>query len=293
MGYVVVTPANNEERFIEKTICSMIHQTLRPLKWIVVDDASIDRTREIVSAYASQHSFIELLSLERPGRHFGYKAIAFNRGLAEARHIDYQYIGNLDADISLEPNYFESICREFEKDTTLGIAGGMVHTRMEGKFVSQETAPDSVAGPIQLFRRACFHQIGGFVALPNGGEDAAAEITARMNGWRVRTFPELHVLEHRRPGAATAGPLTSRLREGRRFHSLGYGLLFYLLRCLYRSMEPPPVLGSAVELIGYLEGLIGRKPILLSSQVVRYLRTEQRKKIVSLLMHSRRQWAER
>ena len=33
--YVLITPARNEEAFIELTIKSMIQQTVRPLKWII------------------------------------------------------------------------------------------------------------------------------------------------------------------------------------------------------------------------------------------------------------------
>jgi hypothetical protein len=38
IDYVLVTPARNEERFIEKTIRSVIVQTVLPKKWIIVSD---------------------------------------------------------------------------------------------------------------------------------------------------------------------------------------------------------------------------------------------------------------
>ena len=55
MKYVLVTPARNEQAFIEKTIESMIQQTLLPLKWVIVDDGSTDNTREIVGRYLAQN----------------------------------------------------------------------------------------------------------------------------------------------------------------------------------------------------------------------------------------------
>jgi glycosyltransferase involved in cell wall biosynthesis len=287
--YVLVTPAHNEEAFIDKTIQSMINQRIRPLKWIVVNDSSTDRTGEIVEQYAAHHDFIRLVNLRRSGdRHFGNKVRAFNRGLTEAQALDYRYIGNLDADISLEKDYFEKILRELDRDPNLGLAGGMVSTCMGDTFVSQEVALDSVAGAVQLFRRECFEQIGGYLALPQGGIDAAAEIMARMKGWKVRTFPELRVLEHRRTGTATSRPLVSRVKEGQRFQSLGYGFLFLFLRCVYRSMDRPRVVGSAATLYGYLKGLIKGNPIVLPPDVVLYLRAEQRSKLMRFLGHSRR-----
>lgn len=227
--YVVITPAHNEEALIENTILSMITQTVRPLLWVVVNDDSMDGTGKIVERYAEDYNFIRLINLRRSGeRHFGHKASAFNRGLTEVQDLDYQYIGNLDADISLEKDYFERILHEFLHDSSLGVAGGMVSSRIGDKFVSQEVALDSVAGAVQLFRRECLEQIGGYPALPLGGIDAAAEIIARMKGWKVRTFPKCGVLEHRRTGSSKAGPLGARVREGRRLYSLGYGWFFFV-----------------------------------------------------------------
>lgn len=262
----------------------MINQTIRPVKWIVVNDNSTDRTGEIVEQYAAQHDFLQLVTLRRSGdRDFGNKVRAFNRGLTETQVFDYQYIGNLDADISLEKDYFEKILREFDRDSNLGVAGGMVSTCIGDRFFSQEVALDSVAGAVQLFRRGCFEQIGGYLALPQGGIDSAAEIMARMKGWTVRTFPELRVLELRRTGSATNRPLAARLKEGQRFHSLGYSFLFLFLRCVYRSMRRPRVVGSAATFFGYLKGVISGNPIALPRDVVDYLRAEQRGKLMRLL----------
>lgn len=282
--YVIITPARDEETFIEKTLQSIINQTVKPVKWIVVNDNSTDRTGEIVARYAAENGLIQLISLKRSEeRHFGNKVRAFNCGLSEAQGLDYRFIGNIDADISLEKDHFEKLLREFDADPKLGIAGGMVSSCIGDRFVSQNVALDSVAGAVQLFRRDCFEQIGGYLALPLGGIDAAAEIMARMKGWKVRTFPELSVLEHRRTGTAKASPLGARIREGRRFYSLGYGLVFFCLRCIYRSMEQPRIVGSGAALFGFLQGLFKRDPIVLPPEAVNYLRIEQREKLLRKL----------
>jgi glycosyltransferase involved in cell wall biosynthesis len=278
--YIIITPAHNEEAFIAKTAESMIAQTIRPVKWVVVNDASQDRTREIMEGFAREHSFIELVNLERAaGRHFGNKVRAFNAGLERVKDLQFDFIGNLDADISFEPTYFESVLKQFATDTKLGLAGGMVHSFTDGEYVSQEVALDSVAGAVQLFRRDCFERVGGYRPLPNGGIDAAAEIAARMYGWTTRTFAEFPVKEHRLTGSATARPLASRVKEGRRMHSLGYGLLFFLFRCLYRSMTKPVILGSGAALYGYVGSVLSRSPVALPPDVVRFLRNEQRGKL--------------
>ena len=280
--YVVVTPAHNEEAHIERTIISMLGQTVRPLRWIVVSDNSSDRTSEIVAMYAQRHPFIRLIDLKRSGeRHFGNKVRAFNAGLAELRALDYEFIGNVDADISLESDYFEKVLAAFADQPALGIAGGMVSSRIGARFVNQNVSADSVAGAVQLFRRKCFETIGGYVALPLGGIDAAAEIMARMKGWRVRTLADLTVLEHRRTGTACGPPVFSKFKEGQRLRSLGYGFSFLFLRCLYRSLDQPVLLGSMATLAGYLQSALGRDPLVLPPEVVRYLRSEQRRKLLN------------
>src|SRR4051812_18373737 len=108
LSYVLITPARNEDAFIENTIHSVLAQTVLPLRWIIVSDGSSDRTDEIVQRYAAAHEWIELLRMpERADRQFAAKAHAFNAGYARLRDLEYDIIGNLDADITFEPDYFE------------------------------------------------------------------------------------------------------------------------------------------------------------------------------------------
>lgn len=282
--YIVVTPAHNEALLIEKTIESMVVQTVKPVAWIIVNDGSTDSTAELVAKYKARHSFIQLINVTRSGdRNFSNKVHAFNQGLAFAKHFSYDFIGNLDADISFAPDYFQQLLTEFQQDSTLGLAGGMVASYIDGEFVGQDVSLDSVAGAVQLFRRSCFEQVGGYVALPLGGIDAAAEIMARMKGWTVRTVPELSVHEHRRTGSATARPLGARVREGRRLYSLGYTWWFFCFRCIYRSLDRPRIIGSGAAIVGFLLGMLRREPLVLTSEVVRFLRAEQREKLLRKL----------
>ena len=283
-GYVIITPAHNEAALIGRTAEAVVAQTVRPTKWVVVNDASTDRTGQVIENFASRYPFIELVNLERAaGRHFGNKVRAFNAGLERVSGLDYDFIGNLDADISFGPVYFENILQRFLADSNLGLAGGMVHTTVGGEFVSQEVALDSVAGAVQLFRRKCFEQVGGYRPMPNGGIDAAAEIAARMHGWTTRTFAEFPVQEHRMTGSATSSPLIFRVKEGKRMHSLGYSPLFFCARCFYRILAKPAVIGSGAALYGYFASALGGNPQAVDPEVVTFLRKEQRGKLKRLL----------
>src|SRR3989442_3566156 len=113
LNYVLITPARNEAEFIESTIQSVVQQTLRPLRWIIVSDGSTDGTDDIIQNYTSEYPWIELVRQpERTERHFAREVIAFNHGYARVSQLDYEIIGNLDADISFEPDYFAFLIRK-------------------------------------------------------------------------------------------------------------------------------------------------------------------------------------
>lgn len=290
--YVIITPAKDEEQHIEKTIQSMLSQTVKPKRWVIVDDGSRDRTAEIVQKYLVPNEFIFFLKMEASDRNFASKVAAFNAGLELLKGTEYSFIGNLDADVCFAPDYYANIIAEFEKNTRLGIAGGAVYTRIGRKFVNYDAAPDSVSGQVQLFRKECFDQIGGYLPLELGGEDAATEIMARMKGWTVRKFAENRVWEHRRAGFAKNGALVAMYKRGMRFHLLGYSTVFYVLRSVYRLMDSPPFIGSALALLGFMVARLSRHPIQLPLEAVRYLRSEQMKKL-RLALFGKSTWLRR
>src|ERR1700685_1495981 len=98
-SYVLVTAAYNEGKLIEQTIQSIVSQTLRPVKWIVVSDGSTDKTDDIVKRYAAENDFIQLdrITEDHP-RNFAAQVNAINRGLSQLAATEYDFAGNLDAD---------------------------------------------------------------------------------------------------------------------------------------------------------------------------------------------------
>src|ERR1700690_531640 len=102
-SYVLITPARNEAQFIELTIKSVLAQTVRPVKWIIVSDGSTDGTDEIVRGYTKDHPWIELVRMpERRERHFAGKVHAFNAGCQRIKNLDFEVIVSLDGDISFD-----------------------------------------------------------------------------------------------------------------------------------------------------------------------------------------------
>jgi glycosyltransferase involved in cell wall biosynthesis len=278
-SYVLITPAKNEAGLIRGALESVISQTEPPSQWVIVDDGSTDDSSRIVKEYMQRYSYIHLVSLagERK-REFSSKAVAFNAGLEAVAYRDYVFVGNLDADVTLEPDYYETVLDTFEQDSRLGIAGGSVYTTIDGEPVCNDNTMDSVGGAVQLFRRTCFEEIGGYRRLPFGGIDAAAEIMARWRGWRVSKIDK-RVSEHRRTGSAQTSAWKGRYRDGYKFHSLGYGGLFFTCKCLFRVKDNPKVIGSVFSMLGFAVARLRGYPVCLPQEAVVYLRSEQKVKL--------------
>ena len=280
--YVVVTPARNEAKFIALTIASVVAQTIQPARWVIVSDGSTDGTDEIVSGYAARHPWIELVRAPaRAERHFAGKVHAFNAGLTALRGIDYGVIASLDADISLDPEHFEFLLGKLAADPRLGLVGTPFKdtSTYDYRFVSIE----HVSGACQVFRRACFEEVGGYVPIKSGGVDHVAVITARMKGWTTRTFTEKICQHHRDIGSAEHGAVAARLRAGALDYALGGHPLWEVFRALYQMTRRPIVVGGLALLAGYLWSMIRHNERPVSAELVAFRRREQMQRLRKFL----------
>ena len=280
-SYVLVTAAYNEEAYIKKALQAVAAQTYPPLRWIIVSDGSTDRTDQIVRDYTRRSSFLELLILKKQHqRNFSAQVEAINAGLAQLRQISADYIGNLDADISFEPSYYARLLRKFEENPRLGLGGGYIHEEHDGQFhVRRTNSTASVPHGVQLFRRDCFRAIGGYIPLKYGGPDWHAEVCARMNGWQVEAFPDLKVFHHRPTGTADR-LLRHWFRQGRMDFALGSDPLFEIVKCMRRLPEKPLIAGAVSRLSGFGWSHFAGEPRPVSDDFVRFLRNEQRHRLL-------------
>lgn len=285
MKYVLISPARNESAFIENTLQSMIKQTHLPERWIIVNDGSTDNTAQIVRPYLAEHPWIVLIDLPvRNERHFAAKVNAFNAGWQQVKTIDYKVIGNLDADVTLDPDHFEFLLNQFQKDPTLGVAG-TTFKEVNG----YDSATDSfegqahVSGQVQLFRRECFADIGGYKPNKAGGIDWMAVTTARMLGWKTRSFQEKPFFHHRAMGTAERGILASSFSYGEKDYYLGGHPLWQLFRVTYRMTKRPYILNGIALGSGYLWALLTRQPRPVSKELMAFHRREQMHKLGAIL----------
>jgi glycosyltransferase involved in cell wall biosynthesis len=278
--YVLMTAAYNEAANIERTIQSVVAQTVRPLKWVIVSDNSTDQTDQIVQSYAEKYPFIRLLRVDRnAGHNFGAKVLALRRAEKLFDGIDYDFIGNLDADISLDGRYYEELLEHFERDPKLGITSGFVHEDHGNGFRSRWfNSVANVPHAAQLVRRECYRAIDGYAVLKYGGEDWYAQTCAKMRGWHVEAFPQLEVLHHRHTGGSTH-PLRSAFRLGRLDYSFGTGLVFEAAKCARKFRDKPYVLAGVTRLLGFAWSLLSREERAVSREFADFLRQEQRSRI--------------
>ncbi len=280
-SYVLITPARNEEAHIEKTIHSVAEQTVLPQRWVIVSDGSTDRTDEIIQTYALNHNFIRYIaSNNATGRSFGSKVRAFNLGCTLLKDIPYDFIGNLDADVSFDPHYYKNILEKFQNNSRLGIAGGWVCEQQNGIFSPRYgSTVASVPGSIMLFRKKCFLSINGYVPLPMGGEDSVAEIMARMHGWENQSFPELKVYHHRKTGTGNASIYLARYRQGVVEYNMGTHPFFLISKVIRRVNEKPYIVGNLLRLAGFAISYIKRENRQVPENVVHFVRQEQMKRL--------------
>jgi glycosyltransferase involved in cell wall biosynthesis len=272
--YVIITPARNEEAFLDSTIESVISQTARPIEWVIVNDGSTDRTQEILDEYAQAYGWIRLV--QRPDRGFrqngGGVMEAFFNGLWRLKTPGWEFLVKLDADVSFEPRYFERLFAEFRADPKLGIGGGTIYYEDNGARRFEVCPSFHVRGATKVYRRACWEAIGGLISAP--GWDTIDELKANMLGWRTKTFADIQ-LRHYRPTSSGDARWGGYVKDGRADYVAGYHPLYMLAKFLTRLGQRPYVIGALALSYGFISGYLRRLPRVDDRALVRYVRKQQ------------------
>jgi glycosyltransferase involved in cell wall biosynthesis len=285
---LIVSPVRNEAAHIERVVRAVAAQTVRPARWIVLDDGSTDGTLELLRALEAELDFLTVLeraSLLDGARDRLARAAApraFNAALATADWREYTHVMKLDGDIELRPEYLAQLLARFEADPSLGLAGGVLEEPQADGSMRPIRIPEShIHGALKCYSRACFEAIGG--VQERLGWDTIDEMYARMHGFRARHFADL-VSVHHRPIGSADGTLRGRARHGECAYIAHFGPLWVALRALKVARSRPLVLSGIAFFYGYVRAAAVRTERVPDPAFRRFVRRELRQRMLSAVM---------
>lgn len=279
-SYVIVTPVRDEAIHIGDTLVSVLAQTHPPLRWIIVDDGSTDRTPEILREHTRGVPWVTLVSTGSRQRQLGSaEVLAFQRGLTQlGPDATYEFLVKLDGDLRLPPDYFEQVLSRMSANPRWGIASGVYCEARGGVWAPIRMPSYHAAGASKVVRRECFEQIDGFVA--RKGWDTIDEIRAGLRGWRTGHFDDI-LFQHLKPEGMAMGTLRTHGFHGDIYYQTGGGILFLLVKVAHRMVSAnPPLVGGLAMLWGYLVPWISRRPRLVSEDEATFYRALLNRRLI-------------
>ena len=203
---LVVIPCRNEEATLRATLDSLLAQSVRPTRILVVNDGSTDGTSSILQGYVERFpETVRVVNRDGHGARDTGKGIAavVNYGLAREALTSYDFICKFDADLEFPSDYLQLVCTTLEANDGLGLAGGIcLVNEGDGAWVPEVKAKlDHVRGALKTYRRAAFTKIGGIVEAT--GWDTIDEHMLRYHGYGVSVLQGLRVKQYRPTNAAT------------------------------------------------------------------------------------------
>jgi glycosyltransferase involved in cell wall biosynthesis len=273
-NYVIISTVRDEEQYIENTIRSVIAQTILPIRYVIVNDGSSDKTGSIIDEYARKYPWIS--AVHRADRGFrnsaGGEVDAFYEGYKMLTGAAWDFIVKLDGDLSFDRGYFEQCISYFNAEEDLGMGGGDIYNLEHDKLELEREPQFHVRGAVKMYSRECWEALRGMYAI--NGWDTLDEVKANMLGWKTRSFTDLKIIQHRPTGRAV-GNWKNAVKNGVGGYTAGYHPLYMVSKCLKRLFHKPYIVESAGLMYGFLKGYLTRMPQVEDRNLVRYLRRQQ------------------
>jgi len=175
----VIVPAHNEERWIEACLESILKVDNYPNKEvIVVDDASTDRTSEILERFP-----VTVIRNERPVGPSSARNIGVERAKGEI-------VVFIDAHCIVDDSEWIQKFVQFFRDPKIGAVGGYFKrdhnkNRLSLTFRQGKSRLRLIKSANAAYRKAVFEQVGGFDPTMEWGGDAALTFKVHRSGWKV------------------------------------------------------------------------------------------------------------
>ena len=152
--YVLISPCRNEAAYMRQTLETVIVQSIRPTKWVIVDDGSTDETPQILAEYAGQHDWIKIVTrADRGRRAVGPGVIeAFYAGYEAINPDDFNYLCKLDLDLRLPQRYFEILMQRMEENPLIATCSGKAYIEENGHLVNERHGDETSLGMTKFYR---------------------------------------------------------------------------------------------------------------------------------------------
>ena len=274
LTYSLVTPAHNESDNLPRLAACVIAQTTAPAEWVIVENGSTDDTLAVAEALAAEHAWIRVITIpERPERVRGGAIVRALIAGIQALEFEFDLVVNLDADVSIEPGYFERLVHEFEQDPTLGIASGSGFELENGVWRQQFTTRGTVWGATRAYRRSCLQDV--WPLEERLGWDGLDELQATVKGWKTATLLDLPFRHHRRVGTRDGQRRIFWSAEGRLAHYMDYRIGYLTMRVAFHALRHRDA-AALWMLWGYGAAAARREPRWSDSAARAHLRDLQR-----------------
>lgn len=280
MKYVIISPVKDEEEYILNTLKSVVNQTLKPTRWIIVDDGSLDKTKSLILSFIKDYDWIDLIENDTHDevRLGGQKVVrAFNKGF-KSLNSDYDFLVKLDGDLFLPKKYFEVVSSLFKKNPKLGLCGGVIFNKINTNFIKERPSTYHIRGAFKAIKKECFEDIGGFREMRNW--DGVDELDAISQGWKTHVF-NLPVL-HFKPTSSKYNPLIMSELSGVNAYKMRSSPLLVLLRGLSYVSKSPKFLYTITYFKSYILAFIMREKAILEKDLSDFINKFHIKRILKL-----------
>lgn len=264
----VVTPLKDELANLPRLVAAMQAQTLPVDLWVIVENDSVDGSREYLRNLGQLSGVKQLQVLERSFADKAYRLgrkysmvvnLGFKNLRSNYRWPEFDYIGILDADCIPDPDFFERLAAHFLRDPGLGIVSGVIRYHDDSL---EKNHPDQARGGCRLWRRRCFEECPYEIGL---SADSIASARAVLAGWRVASFSDA-VVRSRRQGVRFVSTY-----QGRSAYYRHIPFYYVLLRTPLLFFRAGPR-SAAGYLFGFLQAMLTRAERLSDPALAHYFR---------------------
>lgn len=273
LTYAIITPAHNEATTLPELAQCLCSQTHLPESWLIVENGSTDGTVSVATELATETPWIRVVVVPETGKPERGAPIvrALHAGIDALRATPPDVVVNVDADVTMDEEYFARLVERFEIDPGLGIASGRALEPDGSGWRRRHVTGGTVWGATRAYRWSCLEMVTPLV--PRHGWDGIDQLKARAVGWRTATFPDLHFRHHRPEGSRDGSGWAHWRLNGETAHYMGYRPSYLIARVLHQSRRDALALGL---FWGYATAALRRRPTLADPGARAVLRDDQR-----------------